>query len=55
MSIASSGPAHDWFAWRPVRTDYFGWVWLRTVTRKRTYLDIWGSPDFWEYTRKEKP
>jgi hypothetical protein len=24
----------DWFAWRPVRTESFEWVWLETVQRK---------------------
>lgn len=29
------GPWHDWFAWHPVHTDYYGWRWLRTMRRRR--------------------
>ena len=28
------GPWHPWFAWRPVRTDWYGWRWLRIVERR---------------------
>lgn len=31
------GPLHTWFAWHPVRTTYYGWVWLRTVERRRQF------------------
>lgn len=46
------GPAHRWFAWRPVRLWYGKWVWMQTVMRarvgKHSYLD---GPDydFWTY------
>jgi len=23
----------DWFAWKPVKTEDSGWVWLKTVSR----------------------
>jgi hypothetical protein len=51
-----AGPAHPWFAWRPVRLWYGRWVWLTTVSRQRVvkhdYLD---GPDwaFWSYSDKE--
>ena len=47
-----AGPAHSWFAWRPVRLWYGKWVWLRRLDRARVvkheYLD---GPDweFWTY------
>lgn len=47
------GPAHMWFAWRPVRLWYGRFAWLRWVNRRRvvkkSYLD---GPDwaFWSYT-----
>lgn len=54
MSIRRTGPAHNWFSWRPVRTDYYGWVWLRTVIRARVFLDVPYAQDFWEYTLAKK-
>lgn len=47
------GPAHHWFAWRPVRLFYGRWAWLKTVKRQRIikkhYLP---GPDwaFWSYS-----
>ncbi|MGW6658889.1 hypothetical protein [Rhodococcus sp. NPDC055024] len=53
------GPVHKWFAWRPVDTNDQGWKWLRTVYRRRTYLDIADHPAqrFWDYsmTVRAKP
>lgn len=46
------GHRHTWFAWRPVNTNDHGWQWLRTLRRRRIFVDISGHPPFryWEYT-----
>lgn len=48
------GPWHGAFAWRPVWTHDFGWVWLRRVWRrqiqKHQFLD--GGADFWWQYRR---
>ena len=49
MSIVSYGPAHRWFAWKPVWTTGYGWKWLRFVTRRHCHLDMFGAPTFWVY------
>lgn len=38
MSIFRYGPMVPFFAWRPVNTRDAGWVWLRTVARRRQGL-----------------
>ena len=46
-----------WFAWFPVKTVNWGWVWLRTVRREwNEYLNPWadasgysGYDGGWEY------
>lgn len=50
------GPWHEWFAWRPVETHDFGWVWMRWVWRQRymknSHLD---GPDFrWWFYRRDR-
>lgn len=49
MSIYTYGPWHRWWAWRPVRTWAHGWVWLRTVERRRWAADVCGCPEGWTY------
>jgi hypothetical protein len=34
------GPREGWFAWRPVFTEFDGWVWLRFIYRRRFYLEL---------------
>jgi len=34
------GPRQDWFAWRPVRTEFDGWTWLTFTYRRRFYLEL---------------
>ena len=46
------GPAHRWFAWRPVRFWYGRWAWLATVSRQRVQKSpALPGPDwaFWSY------
>jgi len=40
---------YRWFAWRPVNTLDRGWVWLRTVNRRRCQVNPWVEvgTDFW--------
>lgn len=51
------GPWHDWFAWRPVRTDDFGWQWCRKLRRRRCRAgyEVTGAfvveAVYWQYTR----
>ena len=42
-------PWHIWFAWRPVRTWDFRWVWLRKVRRRLIQLHwyLYGGPEHW--------
>jgi hypothetical protein len=51
MSLWNCGPAHWWFAWRPVWTDT-GWRWMRRLRRQRVYLgaSMPGAAEWWEYT-----
>lgn len=44
------GPWHEWFAWRPVKTDWHGWKWLKTLERR-----MWrgGGFDGWDYQPRE--
>lgn len=50
------GPWHDWFAWHPVHTDYYGWRWLRTLRRRRRLTGYTAGDSFavewadWQYT-----
>lgn len=41
---------HNWFAWRPVKTDT-GWVWFETIKRRGAWCvstdPIWN----WRYAR----
>ena len=51
------GPWHDWFAWRPVHTDYFGWQWCRKLRRRRCLSGYETTGAFvveracWQYAR----
>src|SRR5262249_10950646 len=42
-----------WFAWRPVKTANYGWVWLRTVEWRpcvmHSYLNFGAGDVFWQY------
>lgn len=51
------GPAHLWFAWRPVRLYYGKWVWLRNVVRLRVVKkpNLHGPDwEFWSYSDRTK-
>lgn len=53
MTARNYGPATRWFAWRPVRTDDRGWVWLLPVWRCRSLINLAAGPavpQFWTYT-----
>lgn len=44
-----------WFAWYPVRTIYFEWVWLEKVERKIEDAKIPNvSPSSWKIYRRIK-
>lgn len=46
------GAWHLWFAWRPVKTQQYGWRWLRYVHRAKHYPPplIPGAPaPYWVY------
>ena len=35
-----TGRRQGWFAWRPVCTEFDGWIWLRFTYRRRFYLEL---------------
>lgn len=52
-----NGPKHNWFAWHPVRSRAYGWMWLRIVTRYRVFYNDMDGPHsgmYWAYTRRTK-
>jgi len=56
MTVRTYGPAHRWFAWRPVDTTDRGRVWMRVVWRRRAYIDLGtapGSMQYWTYSKHE--
>ena len=51
--LTEYGPAHRWFAWRPVDTHDHGWKWLRSVWRQRRWVAVdhpRGPVRYWRYT-----
>lgn len=34
----------EWFAWRPVRAEQGGWVWLRQTWRRKVFPPPWFCP-----------
>lgn len=43
-----------WFAWRPVDTTDYGWVWMRRVHKRRIQkkFSLPGPPDLaWQYMK----
>lgn len=45
-------PWHKWFAWHPVDTIDYGWVWLRKVNRRRCQIKTFlpgGGVRWWQH------
>ena len=43
------GPWHKWFAWHPIQTYDFRWIWLKTVERRgvQKHSSLNGGPNHW--------
>lgn len=43
------GPWHDWFAWRPINSYWYGWRWLCWVERRRWIGNGPNTGQGWDY------